>query len=129
MRALVRSMVEKTIAQRVVDAESTTTYICLDCEGRLEVLDGVWSCRGCKSRILPFSHLFSHGYDDLMEQLLEQVAPYMDPLPGRECPKCHTKMHVARVPKYLGAQWSGERVDVCQPCEHLWLDYVELDGI
>jgi len=129
MHALVRSMVEKQIAQRVTASAPITTYICLDCEGNLEVRDGVWSCRGCSSRILPFSHLFSHGYDDLMEQLLEQVAPYMDPLPGRECPKCHDKMHVARVPKYLGAKWSGERVDICQRCEHLWLDYVELTGI
>lgn len=122
-------MVEKTIAQRAVSVEPTPTYLCLDCEGRLEVRDGVWSCRVCCSRILPFSHLFSHGYDELMEQLLEQVAPYMDPLPGRGCPKCGIKMYVARVPKYLGAQWSGERVDICQNCEHLWLDYVELDGI
>ena len=122
-------MVEKKIAQRAAASAATKTYTCLDCEGLLEVRDGVWSCLVCSSRILPFSYLFSHGYSDLMDQLLEQVAPYMDPLPGRECPKCHDKMHVARVPKQSGAQWSGERVDVCQRCEHLWLDYVELAGI
>ena len=122
-------MVEKKIAQRAAVSAATATYSCLDCEGRLEVRDGVWSCLVCSSRILPFSYLFLHGYSDLMDQLLEQVAPYMEPLPGRECPKCHDKMHVARVPQQSGAQWSGERVDICQRCEHLWLDYVELAGI
>jgi hypothetical protein len=105
---------------------------CLKCNEPLHHHIYGLECRSCGSRWWHLGRLERDGWVKQTMALRDSAAPVNDPVKGRPCLECGTRMSVVHGPgPHDGgnAEWAHERVDVCLACDNLWLDPEELPGL
>ncbi len=107
-------------------------YRCLGCAQQLHHHIYGFVCSGCGSRWWHLGRLERDGWIAPVMALRDAAAPINDPVKGRQCIQCRTRMSVVHGPGVADGgnlEWAHERLDVCLPCDNLWLDPEELPGL
>jgi hypothetical protein len=106
--------------------------LCLDCHENLRHdLYGL-TCRSCGSHWWHLGRLERAGWHHAVRTLREDASPANFPIKGRPCLACAVPMSVVHGPGPGSggvAEWKRQRVDVCVPCDNLWLDPHELEAL
>ena len=129
IRGVLKLIQHSVFNQDVADSDEG---LCAVCHDTLRPDRFGLECRACRARWWHLGRLERAGHEALVHGLRIAASPLEHPLKGRPCPGCALPMSVVHPPAEVHgvpANWSHQRVDVCNDCDVVWLDPDELEEL
>ena len=127
------AMVRRAVTTKFIQDHVLTHLVgpmCITCPEEMLATSRGWRCDSCMSEIWSFEWMEHFSHDLLKHYLSTMALPMEFPTYGRNCPGCSERFAIVKAPtaardggRYV---WAGTRIDVCIPCQWVWLDDGEL---